>query len=165
VEIFVIPGFGIAGIAGILCIIAGVLGMLLRSDVGPIPWPRDAMDWQGLKQGLQGLLIGLIGFIALAALLTRYIPQISFLSGLMLVPKTVAGDLSDQEAFPVNGTRLDRGDIGVVVTQLHPTGRVRFGDELQDCVTQGELVEPGMRVEIVSIHGNRIVVRPMEHTP
>ncbi|MCF7972192.1 MAG: hypothetical protein K9N55_00085 [Phycisphaerae bacterium] len=162
-EIFLIPGFGIAGIAGILCIVAGVFGMLLRSDVGPIPWPQDALDWQGVKRGLQGLFIGVAGFIVLAILLTRYIPQIGFLSGLILIPKAVTSDLAPQ-ASEANAPGLGIGDIGVVVTQCHPIGRVRFGDELKDCVTQGELVDPDVRVEVVSIHGNRIVVRPMEQT-
>ena len=162
IEVFVIPGFGVAGIAGIVCMIAGVFGMLLRNDVGPIPWPQDAMDWQGLRQGLQGVLIGLVGFMVLAVLLTKYMPQISFLSGLILVPKAMAKDFSDPELSPGNTTQLGIGDIGVVVTQLHPTGRVLFGEQLKDCVTQGDLVAPETRVEIMSIHGNRIVVRPME---
>ena len=161
-EIFVIPGFGIAGIAGIVCMIAGVFGMLLRSDVGPIPWPQDAMDWEGARQGLQGVLFGFVGFMVLAILLTKYMPQISFLSGLVLVPKAMAKDSSDAEMSPGHMAGLGIGDIGVVVTQLHPTGRVRFGEQLTDCVTQGDLVPPETYVEIMSIHGNRIVVRPME---
>jgi len=162
IEVFVIPGFGIAGIAGILCIIGGAFGMLLRNDVGPIPWPQDAMDWQGLKLGLQGVLFGLVGFVFLAVLLTRYMPQIGFLSGLILVPKALAHEGADTETSTVSLPPLTEGDIGVVVTQLHPTGRVRFGDQLRDCVTQGDLVEPEAQVTIMSIHGNRIVVRPTE---
>lgn len=162
IEVFVIPGFGIAGIAGILCMVVGAFGMLLRNDVGPIPWPQDPMDWQGLKQGSQGILIGVIGFIVLAILVTKYLPQISFMSGLILVPKALAQDRSQSKGSSAKTHDLTVGDIGVVVTQLHPTGRVRFGQQLKDCVTQGDLVEPETCVEIMSIHGNRIVVKPSE---
>ena len=44
VEIFVIPGFGIAGITGIACIIAGGFGMLIKNEPGELPWP----DWKVL---------------------------------------------------------------------------------------------------------------------
>ncbi len=161
VEVFVIPGFGIAGIAGILCIAAGLFGMLLRNGVNEIPWPRNNMDWQTLQQGVYGLAIGLVGFVVLAALFTRYLPRIGFLSGLILVPGALRDDRTESASSILGTQSQGIGDIGVVVTQLHPTGRVRFGDQLKDCVTQGDLVKPETRVEIVSIHGNRIVVRPM----
>ncbi len=161
VEVFVIPGFGIAGIAGILCIVAGLFGMLMRNGINEIPWPRNDMDWQTLQQGIYGLTLGLVGFVVLAALFTRYLPKIGFLSGLILVPGALGDDQAESASSPLDTQSQGIGDIGVVVTQLHPTGRVRFGDQLKDCVTQGDLVKPETRVEIVSIHGNRIVVRPM----
>jgi membrane-bound serine protease (ClpP class) len=161
VEVFVIPGFGIAGIAGILCVVAGLFGMLLRNGVNEIPWPKNDLDWQTLQQGVYGLTLGLVGFVVLAALLTRYMPKISFLSGLILVPGALRDDQAESTSTTRDVTSQSIGDIGLVVTQLHPTGRVRFGDQLRDCVTLGDLVVPDTRVEIVNIHGNRIVVRPM----
>ncbi len=169
VEVFVIPGFGIAGIAGILCMIAGAFGMLLRNGINEMPWPQNDMDWQTLQQGVYGLAMGLAGFLILAALFTRYMPQLALFSGLVLVPKALRKDTSSPDDVSKNRiATLSVGDVGVVVTPLHPTGRVRFSDDLLDCVTlidcitQGDLVKPETRVEIMSIHGNRIVVRPME---
>ena len=90
-------------------------------------------------------------------------PQISFLSGLILVPACKAQARSEPQDSTLDTPDLTVGDIGLVVTQLHPSGRVRFGEQLKDCVTQGDLVAPETRVEIMSIHGNRIVVRPLGH--
>lgn len=159
IELLVIPGFGIAGIAGIACMITGALGMMLRNDVGPVPWPQDPMDWQVFEQGLQGLLIGIVGFVILAILFARYMPHIIFLKGLILVPST--GQTSQAPAGETHECSvLKVGDIGTVVNQLHPTGRVRFGDTLKDCITQGDLIDPGEQVEIIRVQGNHIVVKP-----
>ncbi len=162
IEVFVIPGFGIAGIAGIICMITGAFGMLLRNGINEIPWPQNEMDWQTLQQGVYGLGLGLAGFFILAALFARYMPQIGLLSGLILVPKALGTETLASDLSKNNGLTLSVGDVGVAVTPLHPTGRVRFADKLIDCVTQGDLVKPEARVEIMSIHGNRIVVKPLE---
>ena len=44
IEIFVIPGFGIAGVSGIVCILVGLFGMLVRNAPGQLPWPQSQLD-------------------------------------------------------------------------------------------------------------------------
>jgi len=51
------------------------------------------------------------------------------------------------------------GAIGVAATPLRPAGKVKFGDEYIDVVAEGAYVDPGTRVQVVEIEGNRIVVK------
>ena len=167
VEIFVLPGFGIAGILGIICILASLFGMLVKNPPDKLPWPETTVDWELFTDGVLALSLGFIGFALLAWALTKYLPKLEFLSGLILVP-TVAGRGGEMR---VSMTRppesktigVNVGEVGEVVSTLRPAGRVRFADCIVDCVTEGEFLDEGKKVEIIEIHGNRVVVKGVEN--
>ena len=54
---------------------------------------------------------------------------------------------------------LNIGDIGEVISTLRPTGKAKFGDAIVDVVAEGDFVNKGTKVEIISINGNRVVVK------
>lgn len=160
VEVFVLPGFGVAGIAGIACLLGGLFGMSVKNAPDRLPWPQTPLDWEVFTEGALGLVMGLAGFAVCAALLGRVLPKLSMFSGLILVP----GRGGLQEEGSKEGER-DRtgpqvGDVGVVVSTLRPAGKVRFGQALADCVAQAEFLEPGTQVRVGAVHGNRIIVQP-----
>jgi membrane-bound serine protease (ClpP class) len=166
VEIFVIPGFGIAGVAGIVCMMAGIFGMLVRNPPDRLPWPQNAWDWTLFANNILGLLLGLAGFFILAWVLNRYLPRMKLFSGLILTPAaskaaTAAASTVGMEAsHTTDQGQLQAGDIGEVESPLHPAGKVRFGRVLADCVALAEFIDKGTRVSIQEVHGNRIVVKP-----
>jgi membrane-bound serine protease (ClpP class) len=51
------------------------------------------------------------------------------------------------------------GDVGQVVSILRPTGKAKFGDAIVDVVAEAEFLDKGTQVEIIKIHGNRVVVK------
>jgi membrane-bound serine protease (ClpP class) len=163
IEVFVLPGFGIAGVTGILCILAGLFGMLIKNPPDRLPWPQTDFDWQLFGNGVLGLSIGFIGFIIAAWLLARYLPKMEFLSGLILTPAVAKVG----NEFEVSMTRpaekaaelLSVGDTGEVVSTLRPAGKAKFRDAVVDVVTEAEFLDKGTEVEITEIHGNRVVVR------
>ena len=55
VEVFVIPGFGVAGISGIICCVAGLLAMVIPNAPAELPWPRSDMDWSWFGNGVFAL--------------------------------------------------------------------------------------------------------------
>jgi membrane-bound serine protease (ClpP class) len=166
VEVFVLPGFGIAGVTGIIFVLFGMFGMLIRNTPDTVPWPKNALDWQSFSEGVLGLSLGFGGFLVLAWILARYLPRMEFMSGLSLAPsKAKVGD-----EFEVNMTsppdvglvEVSLGQVGEVVSTLRPTGKVRFGDSIVDCVAQAEFLDKGTSVEIIEIHGNRVVVKKVQ---
>jgi membrane-bound serine protease (ClpP class) len=46
-----------------------------------------------------------------------------------------------------------------VVSILRPTGKAKFGDAIVDVVAEAEFLDKGTKVEIIEIHGNRVVVK------
>jgi len=163
VEIFVLPGFGIAGFSGILCILAGLFGMLIKNPPDKLPWPQDTVAWYDFTWGVVGLAGGFLGFVVLAWLLAKYVPKIEFLSGLILVPAAAkpGSQMRVSMRMPPESQTVGVkvGDKGEVVSILRPTGKAKFGDAIVDVVAEGEFLDTETKIEIIEIHGNRVVVK------
>ncbi|MFZ2146849.1 MAG: NfeD family protein [Sedimentisphaerales bacterium] len=163
VEFLILPGFGIAGFSGIVCILAGLFGMLIKNPPDKLPWPQDAIAWSDFTWGVVGLSLGFVGFVVLAWLLSKYLPRIQFLSGLILAPAVPrqSGEIPlSMTTSPESKTAsINVGDTGEAVSKLRPTGKAKFGDAIVDVVAEAEFLDKGAKVEIIEIHGNRVVVK------
>lgn len=153
-EIFVIPGFGVTGISGIILVL-GSIGLVAYGH-----WPRSNEEWIGYGQALGPFTFSVIGAIVLAFFLARYLPHIPYANRLMLKPQGEADELAAETAEAVHPEMAALlGAIGVAATPLRPAGKVQFGDDFVDVVAEGSYVLPGSRVQVVEIEGNRIVVK------
>ncbi|NLX14738.1 MAG: hypothetical protein GXY44_13960 [Phycisphaerales bacterium] len=159
IELFVLPGFGVAGIMGLLLLMVG----LLFSFVPPEPvwddnWfrmPTLPDTYTYFQRGLYALAGGLAGSIVGAYFIARFLPQTSV--GRMFIPPNPTHEqVMMVDAVPA---ALFVGAVGTAQSMLRPAGKALFVDTLADVVTLGEFVEKGSRVEIVERHGARIVVR------
>jgi len=167
VEFLLLPGFGIAGILGTIFLLAGLFGMLIKNAPDQLPWPSSPEEWAPVTDGLLGLTYGVLGFSVLAWILSRYLPKVRFMSGLILVPAPVGdGGSSTQISLSAPAERMGSGpqvgDVGQVTSALRPAGKARFGDAIVDVVATAEFISRGAMVEIIEIHGNRVVVKHLE---
>ena len=146
VEAFLIPGFGVAGVAGIGVILWG-LYMLLLPDV--------PVSEEVYYSALTGLTIGLIGgFIALI-LLFKMVTKTKFWTKL-----TSPGVESQDEGYSTSiGLEDMVGKIGIATSDLRPSGWALLGDRKIFVVTEGEFVDKDQSIKILSVDGNRVVVR------
>ena len=92
--------------------------------------------------------------------------------GLKLFPRSpmgrhmVAPGLSfEGEAATDARDRASIGREGTVESALRPTGIARIDGRRVDVITRGELLEPGTRVRVVEVSGNRLVVAAVEIPP
>jgi membrane-bound serine protease (ClpP class) len=162
VEIFILPGFGIAGVMGIICIFAGLFGMLIKNPPDKLPWPQTAFDWSFFTNGILSIVTGIVGFAVLAGILSKYLPRMQFLSGLILVPNVSGQGVHKISMTAAPDTKIlgvSIGDIGQVIKTLRPAGKVKFGDAIVDVVAEAEFLEKGTKVRIIKIHGNKVVVK------
>ncbi len=163
IEFFVLPGFGIAGVLGLLFIIAGLVGMLVRNGPGEWPIPKGDFEWHLFTEGALGFLIGFAMFLVAAWLLTKHLPKLGAFTGLALTPPTGKKGDEFEASMTVSpeavGQMLKVGDKGEVVAKLRPAGRARFGEAIVDVVCEGEFLDIDTAVEIIEIRGNRVVVR------
>jgi membrane-bound ClpP family serine protease len=152
-EIFVIPGFGVTGISGIILVV-GSIGLVAYGH-----WPRSNEEWIAYGQALGPFTISLLGALGAAFVIARYLPHIPYANRLMLKPhdELGEGDELTESIHPEMASLL--GAIGVAATPLRPAGKVQFGDDFVDVVAEGNYVLPGTRVQVVEIEGNRVVVK------
>jgi membrane-bound serine protease (ClpP class) len=163
VELFLIPGFGVAGILGIALLALGLIASFVPAE--PITpsresfhWPEMDLTYDYLRRGLYSLAGGLTGGIAGMVLLARYFPKVP-VAGRIIAPNPDHDAV--QAVDPYLGI-VDLGDIGRSETLLRPAGKARFGDRLVDVVSLGEYIQAGEAVEVVERRGNRVVVRRIE---
>jgi membrane-bound ClpP family serine protease len=92
-------------------------------------------------------------------LIRRYLPRAPMLNQLMLDPLEgdELADLVDREAVADFGHLI--GARGTTTTQLTPSGKARFGNELLDVIADGEVIEQGRQIVVVDVHGNHVRVQ------
>ncbi len=153
VEVFVIPGFGVAGIAGLSFILLG----LLLSMVQHYPGGPRIPAWPAFRMPVGNLSLSVIFATGGALLFARFLPRTRMLAPLRL---DAEASVADGYAASSDTAGLLR-NTGETVTPLRPSGSARFGDDKLDVVTDGRFVEARRGVRIVETHGSRIVVEPL----
>ena len=148
IEIFVLPGFGFAGISGVLLIVGSLALAMLTS------WPTTPNEWASF--GVTGVKIGgsLVVAVLAAMLVAWYLPSIPY-ANRMVLQAPVEDTSTHDPAVPV----ALLGAIGVASTSLRPAGIAQFGDDFHDVIAENDFVSPGKRVQVIEIEGNRIVVK------
>jgi membrane-bound serine protease (ClpP class) len=147
VEIFVIPGFGIAGVLGALALGSSVFLSLVSH------WSSAAQIGQAAGVlALAGIVVVVVGWA-----LIRHLPRSGRFakSGLML------GEATSRETGYLSADLRSEliGATGVAVTDLRPAGAARFGDERVDVVADSNWISAGTPVRIVRSDGYRHVVQ------
>lgn len=147
VEAFVLPGFGVAGVLGMLAIAASIV----LSLVGQMPTMGDFMVAMQVL-GTSVLIVGLVGWQLLKRLPDDRRAHRLFLNDSLTRELGYTSSVSRTELVGVEG---------VAVTDLRPAGTARFGEESVDVVSSGGWVKAGTAVRIVQAEGYRHVVEPI----
>ncbi len=172
-EIFVIPGFGVAGLLGAAALLGGIFISLIG---GTIVTSTD------LTRAALTIFIALLVMIAGAMLVLRLLPGAGRIQGLILKsqvgrPDTLRQPRATRRSW-LEGEQLQahtqanvarqevraeqaslRGATGVALTDLRPGGFALLGGERVDVVTRGDYITAGDPIEVVADEGYRRVVR------
>ncbi len=146
-EVFVIPGFGVAGVSGILLIIAS----LFLSLVGEDPF----LDMEAVSQAIIQLSVALLASIVFIFLLAKYLPKSNIFKKFILSEEEKA---KDGYTSRTNLSEL-MGAEGVALTTLRPAGTAEFNGKRVDVVTDSEYIEHGKPIIVTAVEGMRVVVR------
>ncbi|MBN2584267.1 MAG: hypothetical protein JXL80_14490 [Planctomycetes bacterium] len=161
VEVFITPGFGVLGISGIVLMIAGFLATGIRGANPDIfSWPETSLDLRLLADTGAGLMMGFVGSLIVAAVISKYLPKARFATPLVLADVPTFNEDPAAEASPIRGVRP--GDQGVVESVCRPVGKVRIGQTLVDAVSDGSIIEAGARVRVLRHEGNRLIVERID---
>lgn len=153
IEIFVLPGFGIAGFAGIFFLLVGVL-LSFQDFVIPdpeIPWEADRM--------IKNLLMitgSTVGSLLLIILFFKYLfPKI----GTLVNGPYLQMNLKDATSIDTQKQLPHLGDIGIATSSLRPAGKAEINNETWDVISEGDFIEKDSSVVVNQISGNKIIVR------
>ncbi|MDR2392521.1 MAG: ATP-dependent Clp protease proteolytic subunit [Planctomycetota bacterium] len=163
VEIMVLPGFGFSGIAGIVCILAGLL-LAFTPDWGS-PYMAKFM-WNEVGSFAIILFIGIVAAFVAIWIISEYGEKLPFLGRLFLIQEQEAGVNPYPEMIlesKIQSTnehiRALVGKFGTAETMLRPAGKVRLDSgELLDVVTDGVYIEAGGRVGIIEASGRVMAI-------
>ncbi|WP_022665763.1 NfeD family protein [Desulfospira joergensenii] len=155
IEVFVLPGFGVAGISGLMVIAAGLV-LAFQDFVIPSP----DMPWQsGLLLKNLGLVLGsFMGAFLISLFTVRFLlPRFSTL----VKGPYLSATLEDSHADSREAQKAVPGDTGRALTPLRPSGKMKLDKNNYkiDAITRGEFILAGTRLVVEAVERNRVFVR------
>jgi membrane-bound serine protease (ClpP class) len=148
VELFVIPGFGIAGIGGIALMLGSVFFVF-----------RNAYK---LETAVFTMSFAVILAFALAIALSYTLPRTRAWNNLVLSAAMDSG--AGFHSAPREDFQGYVGKTGVALTPLRPAGTVRVDDTRLDVVTAGDFIVRDTPVKIINVEGSKIFVEAIDET-
>jgi membrane-bound serine protease (ClpP class) len=150
-EIFVIPGFGVAGIAGITLTITALVLIMLNNDF----FNFEFVPLGDIVMAVFATLGGVTGGILLLFFGGARLTQTKAFARIALL------DTQDKsQGYTVNAdASLLIGKKGIAFTILRPSGKIMIDEQIYDAFTRGEFIEKNETVEVVSTEGVTLRVK------
>jgi len=150
-EIFVIPGFGIFGILGLILTLGSLVFMMLNNNF----FDFEFVPKENIMQALITTLLGLFGSLVLM-----------FFGGVRLTQtkyfKRIALQDTQNSAEGYSSRFIEKGfigKIGTVYSVLRPSGKIEIEGDLYDAYTRGEYLEQGEQIEVIEESGTSLRVK------
>lgn len=149
-EIFVIPGFGITGVLGIILILAS----LFLALIGGI----SSFDFNNISVAIIQLTVALVASLSTIFIFAKYLPKSKRFSRLVLseVEKSESGFVSHPSDIGLLGTE------GTALTTLRPAGTAELNNRKVDVVADGEYIEKGSKIRVLRVEGIKVVVQKVK---
>ncbi|MFH0999820.1 MAG: NfeD family protein [Bacteroidota bacterium] len=151
VEIFVIPGFGVSGVLGIIFIIASLALATIRN----VGFEFTLPDFTNLIYALLYVSIASVGGLGL-----------SYYLSLKLFGSTQFGEFSLQttqnkdKGYSIKDNTYQKmiGEKGFAFTVLRPSGKIKIDNKYYDAVAKIGYIEKGEQVKVVHYENAQLIV-------
>jgi membrane-bound serine protease (ClpP class) len=151
-EIFVIPGFGVAGVSGLIIMISALVLVMLNNN----NFDFSFVNMRDLLIAVSTTLGGLFAAIILM-----------FFGGVRLADskyfkKVALSETQDKNTGYTSSFYKAKsliGKTGKAQTILRPSGRVEIDGEIYDAYTRGNYIDAGTEIEVVSDEGTSLKVK------
>ncbi len=149
VEIFFVPGFGVPGVLGLICVISALVLSLIGMPI------NVSFQTGLLADAMTRVLLSLLGAFVLALVVMRMLSRTSFGKALVL-EQAESGWLSAPTASDLVG------QVGKALTDLRPAGKIVIDGKRYEAASEREFVPRGSRVRVVGKDGPELIVRAEE---
>lgn len=155
-ELAVLPGFGIFGLGGITMMLVSLVLVSQTFDL-----PKTPGQLVEMRQTLTMIVLAMIGSLVAGFVFRRYLPYAPGLRGML-----------DQEPDDAELAELEHresladyehlvGQRGQAVTSLMPSGKAEIQGELLDVIADGQVVDRGEGIVVISAKGSRVLVKKL----
>lgn len=154
VEVFVIPGFGVAGISGIALMVGSMVLIMINNDF----FNFEMVPLGDIIAAALSIFGGLTGGVLLLFFGGVRLSQSSFFKRISLTDTQAQSD-----GYTSNFNSNDLiGKSGVAYTVLRPSGKVMIEDQLYDAFSRGDYIEKGDNITVTEIEGSTLKVRKVK---
>lgn len=150
-EIFIIPGFGVAGIAGITLTVTSLILIMLNNDF----FNFEFVPLGDIIVAAFATVGGLTGGILLLFFGGARLSQTKAFKNIAL---TTTQDSRKGYSVSVHEHTMV-GKVGIAYTILRPSGKVMIEEQIYDAFTRGDFVEKGDSIEVVDTEGVTLKVK------
>ncbi|MDR0866373.1 MAG: nodulation protein NfeD [Candidatus Symbiothrix sp.] len=150
-EIFVIPGFGITGISGIVLIGMGLTFALLDNDY----FSFKQVEMPDITRSVLTVLSGILLSFGIVLWLSSRIGEKGMFRKIALTANLESSESVDTNDFNLVGQK------GKAMTDLRPSGKVYIGNGIYDAVSNQVFIESGSNVTVVKFENMQLYVEPI----
>lgn len=150
-EVFVIPGFGVAGVTGIILTVCSLILIMVNNNFFDFEFVPPASILYAVAAAFGGLLGGIcLLFVGGAKIAdSKYFKRVAHIE----VHESRKGYTSSFIKEPMVGKR------GIAHTVLRPSGKVMIEGQLYDAFTRSEFIERGQSIEVIGEETTSLKVR------
>lgn len=151
VEIFVIPGFGVAGILGITLTVGSLVLVMVNNDT----FDFSLVPFGSILSAVMVVLAGMLGSVGLFIVAGAKATTTRAFSRFTLT------DTMDKESGYTSNFKKESllGKSGTAYTILRPSGKVMIDGKLYDAYTRGEFINKDQKIIVTSEEGTSLKVK------
>ncbi len=153
-EVFVIPGFGVAGISGITLVVFSLILVMLNNDNFDFSFVKFADFLVAAATTISAIVLGILAlfFGGVKFTETKAFKRVA-LVGVEDREKGYTSRFYEQKFL---------GKKGTAYTVLRPSGKILIDNEIYDAYTRGEYIEKGKEVVVIDESGTSFKVKELK---
>ncbi len=153
-EFFVFPGTTLLGFAGAVCMLVSIIMAMVDIYPSAPGLPTPMRFSVPVDKIVSTLTVALFGSFAAAWGLSRVLPKTPVYHNLISQSASGEGSVAVQE----QQQSKQIGELGTTTSVLRPGGKARFGDQIIDVISLGEMIPKGSRVKVIGHSGREAIV-------
>lgn len=152
-EIFVVPGFGVTGVSGIILIFSGLVLSMIK-NVG------FNFEMSGDGTITESILVVLSAFVISLGVMFAFFGRFANSALFKKISLQTVENHSDgynSALFQQPATMI--GKVGVAMSDLRPSGKIKIDDEWYDGQSEGDYILKGQEIIVVQVMNAYLIVR------
>lgn len=152
-EVFIIPGFGVPGVAGIVLVVSGLAFSMVQNEGFEMPQSDFTPLVKAFGIVLFSIFLGLISSFFVGRKLissSAFGQSVALQNEFLSADGYVAADNSYKELI---------GKTGIAITLMMPAGKIEIDNEQYDAAAQVGYISKGDQIEVIGFEGMQLVVK------